>query len=174
MASDQPGGKAPSVHSGVPIPLDPSEPFYAPIGKLAVDFAQMEKTLNWAVWVLLQCTEGQWRAIIDQIQSIQNRIFLFQTLVRLKTKDPLLRDELTTIISALETANTRRNNILHGAWGGMSLPENRMHKFSYKAKGKLTRKLRGYTVSEITQYADECFQTEIHISKFMKNFDPGR
>jgi hypothetical protein len=152
---------------------NPYEAFFAPIGEFAINFALLEKYLDWAIWVFLQTKESQWRAIVDHIPSVRSRIDLFATLCRLKKLQARDEEELEEIVSELMLANDNRNAILHGQWGAVAVPDGRAHKRRYTARGKFKALSANYSPEQIRGMAASCVLTAVRLSQFMKRFDPA-
>jgi hypothetical protein len=152
---------------------NPYEAFFAPIGEFAINFALLENRLDGAIRVLLQTKESQWRAIVDHIPSVRSRIDLFATLCRLRKLRAGDEEELEEIVSELMLANDNRNAILHGQWGAAAVPDGRVHKRRYMARGKPEASAAEYTPERIRDMAASCVLTAARLSRFMKRFDPA-
>ncbi|MFZ5790296.1 MAG: hypothetical protein ACOY3L_06310 [Pseudomonadota bacterium] len=150
---------------------NPYAAFFAPIGELAVNFALLEKHLDWAIWVFLQTKESQWRAIVDHIPSVRSRIDLFATLCRLKKLRARDEDELEELLSALMLANDNRNAILHGQWGAVAVLDGGAQKRRYAARGKFKALSASYSPEQIRDMAASCAATAARLGRFMKRFD---
>ena len=98
-----------------------SDKWFEPLGKIVVYFGLLEKSLDFAIWLLLfgnVSTEQRTGQIVTAELMFKNKIPLFSSLYQHRFPDQKPFLDLKNICSKLNVANDRRNDILHSTWLG--------------------------------------------------------
>jgi hypothetical protein len=134
---------------------------YRPLGEIAFTFADMEEQVTEALTTMLGTSWREGAAMESLVQNFSTRIELFYFLALSLTgpknylahmtrteKESLtvqqkaelaLKGSAKAIYADLQQANSDRNNLLHGAWTGLSVHEIAFSKHRVTARdGKLT------------------------------------
>ena len=121
------------------------KPLYEPIGALVLAFAELEATLTFTIDPLMGLTYAEGRALEALMMSFSARVQLFHTLALMHTRGKGLRDEIPELVSRLDEAYTKRNDLIHGAWSMIS--GNKYGKIKFRAKAGLKQIDRVHQVS---------------------------
>jgi hypothetical protein len=129
---------------------------YRPLGAIAVAFADLERQLTATLRQMMRMSHREGAALEWLMQNANQRIELFYILAsqpfeifprghqltsaqnaRIVAYDQL-RKSAEAIYSGLQQANADRNNLLHGAWTGLSAMDGSYSKDRYRAgQGKV-------------------------------------
>jgi hypothetical protein len=146
---------------------------YRPLGAIAVTFADLEAQVTHTLNALLGTSRREGNALESLMQSFSLRIELFYFLALRATQQiftrpgqGILNSEIRTneelrksaeaIYGSLKQANSDRNNLLHGAWTGLSPEDLTYSKTRLKTgDGKLTEiPLHGISIQLLKEEAD--------------------
>ena len=159
---------------------------YRPLGAIVVTFADLEFQVTDALTTMLETSWKEGAAVEDLMQNFSLRIELFYFLAMSLTgpKSSLINGTKTVlktapelqklageIYSALQQANSDRNNLLHGAWTGLA-PGGGYSKDRAKAKeGKLTEiPVRNITVKLLKEEARFIVSVNMRVADWSARF----
>ena len=153
---------------------------YRPIGEIALTFADLEAQVTRTLNLLLETSWREGAALEWFMQNFSQRIELLYFLAirpieRFPTTDLTtaqqrrqsahaeLRKSAEAIYSALQQANADRNNLLHGAWTGLSPTDGTYSKDRLQAaRGRLKEiPMRGISALLLKEEAD--FIISVHM-----------
>jgi hypothetical protein len=157
---------------------------YRPLGAIVVTFADLEDQLTRTLYILLGSSWREGAALEWLMQSANNRIELFYFLAMRATElDRLantskreeaiihgaqtLRESAETIYGEMQQANSDRNNLLHGAWTGLSVDGlSTYSKDRLKIdKGKLSEiPMRGISLQLLKEEADYIISVNMRLT----------
>ncbi|PIS31062.1 hypothetical protein COT42_01840 [Candidatus Saganbacteria bacterium CG08_land_8_20_14_0_20_45_16] len=117
-------------------PAIPNESF-APLGKVVANFAVLESSLDFAIWLLLvgnSSAEQRTGQIVTAELTFKNKIALLSSLYqhRFPTKAPFAT--LKEIRKKLSAANIKRNDLVHSTWlaGGKKVTTTAKERYGIK------------------------------------------
>jgi hypothetical protein len=149
------------------------KPLYEPLGALVMAFADLEATLTFTIDALMGLTHPEGRALEVLMVSFSARIQLFHTLALMHTRGKALQDEIPDLISRLDLAYTKRNDLVHGAWSIISKNGDFFGKIKYRAKGGLKQNERVHKVStdDVWDAHKFIFVTSLKLAKWRDTFN---
>lgn len=106
------------------------------IGAIAVNSSIMDSVLDVAIWFFLQLNRETGRAITVDMQTGE-KINLLTNLAEIRIDHRPTKAAAKKIIDALNSANGKRNDVIHGAW--VYYPDENRHEIKrFRGRGKMT------------------------------------
>jgi hypothetical protein len=162
---------------------------YRPLGEIAVTFADMEAQVTRTLNVLLETSWREGAALEWFMQSFNRRIELFYFLAsrpiewfptgnltaaqqQRQAAHNQIRSAANTLYDLLRQANGDRNNLLHGAWTGLSPSDGSYSKDRLRAEaGKLSEiPVRGITLDILKQEADFIISVNMRLTDWTARY----
>jgi len=162
---------------------------YRPLGAVSITFADLEAHLTIALNLLLGTSWREGAALEWLMQNLNNRIELFYFLAIRATRVPrlgatpsarelaqaeairTLRASAEAIRKELTQVNSDRNNLLHGAWTGLS-PDGLYAKDRLQATGGRLVEIpvRGISVQLLNEQADYFISISMRLADWTARF----
>jgi hypothetical protein len=120
-----------------PVELRMYTDFLAPIGEIVITFSRLERRVTWALESLLKITKEEADALEGSIMNFSTRINVFRTVAKPYATSDKLMKEYQSIIKRIDSANSFRNEIIHGPWVGITVAltrEDDIARFTKSAK----------------------------------------
>ena len=128
------------------------EPFYDALGRLAVNFSELEDALAEAIASLLRADKGA-SDIVTSGLSFRRKLDLLNSLYRRDQRDDL--DQFRELVALCGKAEDLRNRIIHSSWVYLrQLNLIRRRKASVRGNRGYTVDTEDVTASEILDVAD--------------------
>ena len=108
------GGVAAFSHP--PMPLPDQNPFYALIGRVAAEWAQIEHILDLTIWDLCAADHLLASCITGQIAGQYGRFNAIHALAAAKGFDKKMLDRIEHLSNTTAGLSKRRNRFVHDAW----------------------------------------------------------
>ncbi len=93
-----------------------AEGHYAAIGKVASNWAVLERLIDSAIWGLSGADDEEGACLTAQLTSIGRRLDVFNSLIRLRKGSAELMGQINTFARKANEAARRRNRIVHDPW----------------------------------------------------------
>jgi hypothetical protein len=93
-----------------------AEEHYAAIGKVASNWAVLERLIDSAIWGLSGADDEEGACLTAQLGSIGRRLDAFNSLIRLRKGSDELMSQINTFTRKANEAARRRNRIIHDPW----------------------------------------------------------
>jgi hypothetical protein len=93
------------------------EEHYAAIGKVASNWAVLERLIDSAIWGLSGADDEEGACLTAQLPSIGRRLDTFNSLIRLRKGSAELMSQINIFTRKANEAARRRNRIVHDPWG---------------------------------------------------------
>lgn len=136
------------------------------MGKVIVESASIEQTLQLAIWQLLGVPEEK-GSHVTGYQNLEGRVTLFDSVAKATFTTQKDLKELSSVISAIRNANTQRNDIVHGVyWSGKNKSDVILYRYK-KAKGTYGFKTQNLTPKGIEKIAAEIYAANDLLIEFL-------
>ena len=143
------------------------------IGVFCIEFAFLEKYINWGIEVLLPLhSKKKADLLLGPIRSVDTRLDILESLVNGIKMDLAIRVELLSFIKSCRELNTYRNWLLHGQWSGWHPMDDSWTKFGTETKKKFKYKWKSFNAKEIEVEAAKCIPLVVNFMKAMKLHSP--
>jgi hypothetical protein len=93
-----------------------AEEHYAAIGKVASNWAVLERLIDSAIWGLLGANDEDGACLTAQLASIGRRLDAFNSLIRLRKGSDELMSQINAFPRKANEAARKRNRIVHDPW----------------------------------------------------------
>ena len=138
------------------------------IGRVTAYFSLLESHANTLIADLLELKSREDAISVTAHMNFSSKLQLIKTLASTKFKEQLeLGELLQETISKMETANTKRNNIVHASWYYYSPTKNESGLLKQTARGEIKTTLEGYTPDKINEVALLIFKTTGEAQQFL-------
>lgn len=124
------------------------------IGKIAIESASVEQTLQLAIWQILGVPEEKGSYVTGHLR-LDSRLILFQDIAP-SYFPKSAHCKLKKKINAIRKANTERNRIIHGLWEHGKDSPAKIHKYK-KAKGEYELRYKIFTAEQLEKIATQIF-----------------
>lgn len=134
------------------------------IGKIAIESACIEQTLQLAIWQILGLPEEKASYLTGHLH-LDGRLKLFQEVAPSffpKSAHCSLKKKIT----AIRNANTERNRIIHGLWEPGKDSPTHIHKYK-KEKGIYALRYRNFTAQKIEDIAKQIADANYELMTLM-------
>ena len=105
-----------ALRASIKQPLPPEHSFYAVIGRVVAEFAQVEHILDLAIWDLCAADQLLASCITGQLLGQSGRFLALQELADAKGFDKAMWKRIETLKSGAAILFKRRNRFVHDAW----------------------------------------------------------
>lgn len=126
-----------------------------------------------AIWILLGVSREEGLAVTSDV-SFANRLHLLKTLGEIKIKDIKVKAEFDSVAADIESANDKRNKIVHATWYYWSPSTQESGALKITARSKLKTSLVGYTPEQIHEIALEIFKASGRLQGLFMNRGKNR
>ncbi|MGH7080147.1 MAG: hypothetical protein ACREFU_18875 [Acetobacteraceae bacterium] len=133
------------------VPLPDAHPFYAVVGRIAAEWAQMEHAPDLIIWDLLGAPQDLGSCVTQQLSGYRSRFIAITALSSAHGLGKDLTDKITALQGRTQDLAVNRNRFVHGAWF-MTQPEEDLAQFK-----SLTRRQRKFGIEAISD--DDARQT---------------
>jgi len=113
--------------------MEQDETFLSALGRVTLEFSQLEWFLKAAIAILLEKDMEVCHAATAQA-SFQQLLNIFASLFQLRVEEPKLVEKLGEVLKEIEGAAQKRNRIIHSTWFGVADNEELGHFIRVTAK----------------------------------------
>lgn len=148
------------------------EDLLKPLGLVSANFALLEETLSFAIWLLLvgnSAKEQRTGQIVTTRMSFREKIILFEALYkhRLPEKD---LDGFRKIKRRLKRANEKRNSLLHSTWLASGEKGSSMRSARHFKEGAIDFEFEKMSAKEIEKRAHSIAEVSHELQAFFLKF----
>jgi hypothetical protein len=147
---------------------------YRAIGRIVVEFQNMEQWLTFCVWELVGPDQYVGQMVTARL-SIKYKRDLLASLFKHHCQDQKVRDELRALLGEVAEAEDRRNELLHSLWGftGIDQPVVHRRKINTTIKKGLAHDMEAMTPEALDAIADGFKSLTVKIANFLTDRIPS-